>query len=187
MRIIAGAAKGRRLAVPAGSDVRPTADRVKEALFSSLAPQLVGANVLDLFAGSGALGLEAASRGAAAVTLVERDRAALRAIDTNVEAAALKGIRVLAVDAREAVAQPLADAPFDLVLADPPYAFAPEQLDELLTQLAPQLSAGATAVIERDRRSTPPAWPDGFEPDSSRRYGDTILHRARWRPTTVEE
>lgn len=187
MRIIAGAAKGRRLAVPAGSDVRPTADRVKEALFSSLAPQLVGANVLDLFAGSGALGLEASSRGAAAVTLVERDRAALRAINTNVEAAALEGVRVLAVDACEALTRPLADAPFDVVLADPPYAFTPDQLDQLLVQLVPQLSDGATAVIERDRRSAPPAWPDGFEPVSSRRYGDTILHRARWRATTVEE
>ncbi len=178
MRIIAGAAGGRRLVAPKGDEVRPTADRVKEALFSSLQPQLPGAHVLDLFAGSGALGLEALSRGAAAVTLVERGRAAIAAIETNIATVDLPGVELVRADVRSAVGGLLPGAPFDLVLIDPPYALDDAGLATLLQALVGHLAAEATVVVERGSRSAAPEWPPDLLPTEPRRYGDTTLHRA---------
>lgn len=178
MRVVAGAAKGRRLVAPKGEVTRPTADRVKEAWFSSLAPRLPGAHVLDLYAGSGALGLEALSRGAARVTFVERDRRALAALRANVDAVGLPGATVVDRDARAAMAGHLADAPFDVVVADPPYALDEDELEAVLAALVPHLAPGALVTIERGRREPPPAWPAGLGVHDARRYGATTLHRA---------
>lgn len=170
MRIIAGQWRGRRLVVPAGRDVRPTSDRVREALFSILGP-LDGAAVLDLFAGSGALALEALSRGAARATLVERAPAALVAIAANVQALRAdvdlrrRDVRAFVRDASRA------GGPYDLVFLDPPYRDATglgPQLD-----LPPLLATGARVVSESDRRE-PLALP-GLEVADERRYGDTLI------------
>ncbi len=178
MRIIAGAAKGRRLQAPPGEDVRPTADRVREALFSSLQALLPDAHVLDLYAGSGALGLEAASRGAAAVTLVERDARTLRVLRDNVETVASSGVVVIGRPVATALAGELPGAPFDLVVADPPYRTPAAEVDAVLAALLGYLAPGAVVVVERDRRDVAPAWPDGLRPGEPRRYGNTVLHRA---------
>jgi 16S rRNA (guanine966-N2)-methyltransferase len=179
MRIVAGAARGRRLRAPGGPGTRPTADRVKEALFSSLQPLLPSAVVLDLYAGSGALGLEALSRGAARVTFVESDRRALAALRHNIEVVALAGAEVVAGDVERSLATPLPGAPFDLVLLDPPYAVSAERLGKVLARLVPQLASGATVVIERAARDGAPPWPPDLLEPTSRRYGDTAVHRAR--------
>lgn len=178
MRVIAGAAKGRSLRAPAGERTRPTADRVKEAWFSSLQPQLPGAHVLDLFAGSGQLGLEALSRGAASVTFVERDRRALQALRANVAAVDLPGARVVAAEVATALRATLDDAPFDLVVADPPYGMADAELAALLAAARPHLVVGAVVTVERARRSGPVPWPADLGDADTRRYGDTVLHRA---------
>jgi 16S rRNA (guanine966-N2)-methyltransferase len=182
MRIVAGAARGRRLVAPAGAVVRPTADRVKEALFSSLQPMLPGAAVLDVFAGAGGLGLEARSRGAARVTFVEQDRRALTALRANLEQVGLDGCEVVVGDAYRllsAGAGALPGSPFDLVLLDPPYADPAEALDLLLADLLPALAPGATVVLERASRAAGPTWPAGLDAGAPRRYGATTLHRAR--------
>ena len=178
MRIVAGAARGRRLVAPKGEDTRPTADRAKEALFASLQSVLVDARVLDLFAGSGALGLEALSRGAAGVTFVERDRAALQAIATNIAAVGLPGTEVVAQPVARALAQELPGAPFDLVLLDPPYRTPKAEVETVLAALVRHLAPGATVVIERSVRDGAPPWPAELERGDPRRYGDTALHRA---------
>lgn len=187
MRVIAGSAKGRRLVVPAGESVRPTADRVREALFSSLQPILRGARVLDLFAGSGALGIEALSRGAEHATFVEPDRKALEAIKTNLETATLTDRAD--VIAGRAVAHlrtldPGNGTPgrIDLAFLDPPYALGDEELADVLTALQPALAPDATVIVERDSRSDPPRWPAGMEPAEPRAYGSTTLHRAVHHP-----
>ena len=173
-RIIGGVAGGRRLAVPPAG-TRPTSDRVREALFSMLEARdlIAGARVLDLYAGSGALGLEALSRGAASAVLVERDPRACAVLARNVATVGLAGATVR----RGAVATVLAGRPdpMDLVLADPPYA---DPVDPVLGALGPWLADGAVVVLERDRRSPPPAWPDALVPAAPRRYGETSLHVA---------
>jgi 16S rRNA (guanine966-N2)-methyltransferase len=178
MRIVAGAAKGRRLVAPKGTDVRPTSDRVKEALFSSLQPDLPAARVLDLFAGSGALGLEALSRGAASVTFVERARPARDALRRNIEVVGLPGTHVVAGEAGVALRGELPGAPFDLVLLDPPYHHPKAALAALLTDLVPHLAPGARVVLERAARDGTPPWPPTLLPGVPRRYGDTALHVA---------
>lgn len=181
MRIVAGIAKGRRLQAPPGDDVRPTGDRAREALFSSLQPLLVDAHVLDLYAGSGALGLEAASRGAARVVLVERDRRTLAVLRANVAAVGLSGVEVVAGEVAAVLAGgALAAHPFDLVLADPPYATPGAEVDAMLTSVVAHLAPGAEVVVERARREAAPTWPAGFEARDPRRYGAAVLHRARW-------
>lgn len=181
MRVIAGAARGRRLASPKGATTRPTADRVKEAWFSSLAPRLPGAHVLDLFAGSGALGLEALSRGAAQVTFVERDRRALDALRANVATVGLPGAHVVAAEVAAALAGALPGAPFDVVVADPPYATGEVWLGDVLGRLVEHLGVDAVVVLEAARRGPAPAWPPELGADEPRRYGDTVLHRAHLR------
>jgi 16S rRNA (guanine966-N2)-methyltransferase len=182
MRIVAGAAGGRRLVVPKGRSVRPTADRVREALFSSLAPYLPGAAVLDLFAGTGALGLEALSRGADHVTFVERSRPSLQALERNIEVVGLPGTIVVRADVMAAVGGELTGAPFDLVLADPPYDLPGDVLDALLSALPRHLADGAIVVVERDDRADAPTWPRQLIVAEVRRYGGTALHRAEHRP-----
>ena len=173
-RIISGTHGGRRLLVPAGDGTRPTADRAREGLFSSLLSltALDGAVVLDLYAGSGALGLEALSRGAASATLVEDDPAALTALRTNVERLGLAA-HVAATD----VGTFLAGEPagYDLVLADPPYDL---DVAPVLTALVPWLAPDAVVVVERRTRGPGPAWPEGLESVRSRRYGEATLHYA---------
>lgn len=187
MRIVAGAARGRTLVAPKGFDVRPTTDRVKEALFSSLQPLLVGARVLDLYAGSGGLGLEALSRGAASVTFVERAQPAVTALRRNIDMVALPGAEVVVMDATKALRTPLPGAPFDLVLADPPYRLPIAELGAVLEQLVARLAPDATVVLERAARDGTPPWPAALLPGSPRRYGDTALHRAEWRPQSGKE
>ena len=184
-RIIAGKAKGRRLAAPKGSHTRPTTDRTREALFSVLASwfgaadgeadeQLAGVAVLDLFAGSGAVGLEAASRGAGPVVLVEADRATAALIESNAASASLR-VEVRAMKAQTFVASK--GHGFDLVFLDPPYDLPTERVDELLTELAVGVLADrGLAVVERSGRSTPPRFPAHFTETWSREYGETTLY-----------
>lgn len=178
MRVIAGAAGGRPLVTPKGDRTRPTADRVKEAWFSSLQPWLPDAHVLDLFAGSGALGLEALSRGATQVTLVERDRDALAAIAANVATVDLPGATVVEREVAAALAGELPGAPFSVVVADPPYAVDGDELSALLAALVRHLADEAIVTVERDKRDDPPRWPTGLLDVGTRTYGDTVLHRA---------
>jgi 16S rRNA (guanine966-N2)-methyltransferase len=197
-RVIAGEAGGRRLAVPDGRDTRPTSDRAREGLFStivSMLGSLAGARVLDLYAGSGAVGLEALSRGADHVLLVEQGSRATRVIRENIEAIGLPGA-VLAADRVERV---LARGPapaggqdspapaggqdgpeggrYDVVFADPPYALADTAVSQVLSLLADQgwLAPGALVIVERATRSGPVNWPDGFVPDRARRYGEATF------------
>jgi 16S rRNA (guanine966-N2)-methyltransferase len=183
-RIVGGVAKGRRLAVPSRG-TRPTSERAREALFSSLAGlvDLDGARVLDLFAGSGAVGLEALSRGAAEVVLVDSDRTACESVHRNIAAVALPGARVYRRPAAAFLAGGGVDEGFDLVFADPPYAFADDHLAGLLTALVEGdwLAAGAVVVVERSARTAAPRWPEGMEPIKQRRYGEGMLWYGRRR------
>ncbi|MBC3190740.1 16S rRNA (guanine(966)-N(2))-methyltransferase RsmD [Pseudonocardia sp. C8] len=180
-RVIAGRAGGRRLTVPA-SGTRPTSDRVREALFSALDhdPGLDGRAVLDVCAGSGALGLEALSRGAADAVFVESDRRAAGVLRRNVAEVGLGG-RVIAGKAGTVLAGPAPRA-FDVVLVDPPYAVTDDEVAGWLTAAAGNgwLASGAEVVVERARSSGEFGWPGGFAPGRSRRYGDTVLHHARY-------
>jgi 16S rRNA (guanine966-N2)-methyltransferase len=179
-RIVAGQAGGRRLAVPP-SGTRPTSERVREALFNAVdaAVDLRGARVLDLYAGSGALGLEALSRGAGTVTFVESHQAARVVLEGNVAAVGLPGaaVRRGTVSAVLSRRPPL---PYDVVLADPPYALANPELRLVLDALARHgwTHAGSLVIVERARRSGPPDWPPPLVPGKVRRYGDTELHWA---------
>jgi 16S rRNA (guanine966-N2)-methyltransferase len=177
---VAGAAGGRRLAVPPRG-TRPTSERVREALFSALeaSVDLDGARVLDLYAGSGALGLEALSRGAGTVSMVERDRNAVIVLRRNVTTVGLPGADVLP-GAVTTVLGRGCDKPYDLVLADPPYAVDTAELTEMLVALAEHgwVAPGSLVVVERAGRDGAPDWPEGYEPGRSRRYGDTELHWA---------
>ena len=172
---MAGAAGGRQLTVPKRG-TRPTSDRVREALFSAVeaALDLDGARVLDLYAGTGALGLEALSRGAAEAVLVESDAGALTVLRKNVAAVGLPGA-VVRPGRVSAVLAELPAEPFDLVLADPPYALDPSPDLAALAEGA-WLAPGAVVIVERARRSGPPTWPPPLEPGRVRRYGDTELH-----------
>jgi len=177
-RIIAGSARGRRLAVPPGRDTRPTSDRVREALFSRLEHEgrLDGAHVLDLYAGSGALGLEALSRGARTAVLVESDRATAALIRRNVETVALDGATVLAAPVARALAR-RPDSPADLVLADPPYPLGEPDLAAALELLVAGgwLAPSAVVVVERSSRSPEPTWPPALDRVDERTYGETRL------------
>lgn len=181
-RIIAGAAGGRRLTTLPGDTTRPTTDRVRESLFSSLESALGGLGdlrVLDLFAGSGALGLEAASRGAAAVDLVEKDARAATVVQRNAGVVGGRGVKVHRTTAERFVASPPV-APYDLVLLDPPYALPHLALADLLTALrAPGwLADGALVVVERSSRDAF-EWPEGYEAVRDKTYGETRLWYGR--------
>jgi 16S rRNA (guanine966-N2)-methyltransferase len=180
-RIISGSARGRRLAVPP-SGVRPTGDRAREGLFNSLGSllDLPGARVLDLYAGSGALGLEALSRGAAEAVLVENGPTALRVLRANVAAVGLPGARVVAGSVPSVVAGAAFGA-FDLVLADPPYAVGVPQVLGVLQALSDGgwFAAGAVVVVERSSREEPFAWPTPLTGVRDRRYGEALLRYGR--------
>jgi 16S rRNA (guanine966-N2)-methyltransferase len=180
-RLIAGTAGGRRLKVPP-SGVRPTGDRAREGLFNSLGSllDLEDAAVLDLYAGSGALGLEALSRGARSVLLVENGPRVLPVLRANLAAVGLPGGRVAAASVPALVAGPPPE-PFDLVLADPPYATPAEEVRGVLSALAGGgwLVPGAVAVVERSAREDPWEWPTPFTGVRDRRYGEAVLRYGR--------
>jgi 16S rRNA (guanine966-N2)-methyltransferase len=171
-RIIAGTHRGRRLQVPAGTGTRPTADRAREGLFSSLLSlvDLDGAAVLDLYAGSGALGLEALSRGAGTATLVENDPTALRVLRGNVEDLGLPAA-VEDADVRRFLAGSRLTT-YDVVLVDPPYDV---EVAPVLEALLPWVAEDGLVVVERRTRSGAPALPDGLVEERSRRYGEATL------------
>ncbi|MEX5708840.1 16S rRNA (guanine(966)-N(2))-methyltransferase RsmD [Parafrankia sp. FMc6] len=177
-RIVGGHAGGRRLVVPPGGATRPTSERTREGLFNTLATlvDLAGARVADLYAGSGAVGFEALSRGAVHALLVDRDATAVRTLRRNAEALGLAGAEVV----RSAVERVLAATPaeaYDVVFLDPPYALPGAELDGVLGQLVGGgwLAPGAVCVVERAYRSGPVTWPDGLIALRERRYGEGVL------------
>jgi 16S rRNA (guanine966-N2)-methyltransferase len=195
-RVIAGEAGGRRLAVPAGRDTRPTSDRAREGLFATLTSMvgsLAGARVLDLYAGSGAVGLEALSRGAGHVLLVEAGARAGRVIRENIAAIGLPGAEVITDRVERVLARgPATDGGrYDIVFADPPYALADREVSVMLSLLArgddpprpPRegmaggswLAPGALVIVERATRSGPVRWPEGFVAGRARRYGEATF------------
>jgi 16S rRNA (guanine966-N2)-methyltransferase len=181
MRITGGVWRSRSLRAPRGTATRPTSDRVREALFSILASEgLVGGGasprVLDLYAGTGALALEALSRGAAGAVLVEQGKDALAAIRDNVRAlGAERSARVVASRVEAALARSFKDAEFDLVFCDPPYADVRRPgFDDVLAGVARVLAPGGALVLEHASSDPPPAVP-GLSLERSRTYGDTAL------------
>ncbi|MER7538184.1 16S rRNA (guanine(966)-N(2))-methyltransferase RsmD [Streptomyces sp. NPDC097704] len=175
-RVIAGSAGGRRLAVPPGNGTRPTSDRAREGLFSTWESfqGLAGARVADLYAGSGAVGLEALSRGAAHALLVEADPRAAKTIRDNVRSIGLPGAELRTGRAEQIVTGPAPADPYDLVFLDPPYAVSDDDLREILLTLRAGgwLSEDALVTVERSTRGGEFGWPEGFEPLRSRRYGE---------------
>ncbi|MBA5223220.1 16S rRNA (guanine(966)-N(2))-methyltransferase RsmD [Streptomyces jietaisiensis] len=177
-RVIAGRAKGRRLSVPPGNGTRPTSDRAREGLFSTwqslLGGPLDGERVLDLYAGSGAVGLEALSRGAGHVLLVEADARAARTVRENARALGLPGAEVRAGKAEQTVRTAPPSDPYDLVFLDPPYAVRDDALREILLTLRTGgwLAPEALVTVERGTRGGEFRWPDGFDALRSRRYGE---------------
>lgn len=178
-RIIAGSAGGRRIATPSGAGTRPTSDRVREAIFSRLdhLDVLEGAHVLDLYAGSGALGLEALSRGAVSATLVEHDRAAAQVITRNARDLGLGGAVVRRDTVLRHVSAPRVGGAVGVVLVDPPYAVPEEEVTAVLGALLEHdhLTDDAVLVVERSSRSPEPTWPAGIEPLADKRYGETTV------------
>jgi 16S rRNA (guanine966-N2)-methyltransferase len=177
MRVIAGSAKGTRLGpVPPG--VRPVADRAREGLFSSLAADVPGARVLDLFAGTGALGIEALSRGADRAVFVERSRGAVRTLRDNLDRTALTGrARVVAGEAIGFLGSgDASDGPFDLILADPPYDAPPTTIDRMLTGVSNGwLAPGGIVALTRARRDSTPVIPVHWLVAKRLQYGDTAV------------
>jgi 16S rRNA (guanine966-N2)-methyltransferase len=188
-RIIAGSRRGRRLQTPPGDATRPTTDRVREALFSALASwsgtaaapveeSLAGLGFLDLYAGSGAVGLEAASRGAGPVLLVESDARTAATARRNVGDLALPAsVRSSTV---ETLARSAADRAYDVVFADPPYALGEDRLDAVVGDLLGHgwVASDGLLVLERSSRTTAPTWPDAVGDSWTRAYGETVLHFA---------
>jgi 16S rRNA (guanine966-N2)-methyltransferase len=178
-RIIAGFAGSLVLSVPK-TGTRPTSDRVREAIFSALEARdaVEGARVADLFAGTGALGLEAVSRGAASAVLVEKASSAVQACRANA-AKVLKGAAtgVTVEVAGQGVLQFLLSsaAGWDVVFLDPPYGFGEAELGQILDALVPRLNPEAIVMVERSSRDPQPAWPSGIDLDRRKDYGDTTL------------
>ncbi|MFD1814382.1 16S rRNA (guanine(966)-N(2))-methyltransferase RsmD [Rhodococcus gannanensis] len=179
-RIVAGAAGGRRLRVPPAG-TRPTSERVREALFSALSARmdLDGARVLDLYAGSGALGLEALSRGAGYVLLVESNARAAAVVRENIAVVGLPGAVVQTAPVAAVVAG-TADGEYDIVMLDPPYALDSAELGSVLADLTTKgwIGEGSLVVVERGTRSPDTVWPEGFDVERVRKYGDTRVEIA---------
>lgn len=173
-RVIGGMAGGRRIAVPP-TGTRPTSDRVREALFSILESRGVveDADVLDLYAGSGALGIEALSRGAMTAVLVDHDPRACAIIKSNVGVAGVSGALVRRSGAVAYLKR--TPGPVDLVFVDPPYG---DSVDGVVALLERWTNRGGLVVVERDTRSAAPTWPEDFEVEQPRDYGETTLHLA---------
>ena len=196
-RIISGAAGGVRLVSVPGDNTRPTTGRVKESLFSKLESYDIirGARVLDAFGGSGALGCEALSRGAASVTLLDTYPKAVAVIRKNVAAVEKAMSRTGSSGATGSAARvqqsqaltyvKSASGPWDLVFVDPPYAMPNEQVSELLEALTPKLAEGAVVVVERSSRDAEPVWGEGLYCFSTRQHGETVLYYVE--PDEVEE
>ncbi|MBK9697100.1 MAG: 16S rRNA (guanine(966)-N(2))-methyltransferase RsmD [Propionibacteriaceae bacterium] len=192
-RIIAGARKGHRLKMPGHQETRPTSDRVREAVFSLIADwagtagqpaatTLAGLGFLDLYAGSGAVGLEAASRGAAPVVAVESDRATAEVARRNVAATQLDVTvisRTVAAFLATGPTSPTRDG-YDVVWADPPYALATDRVEGVLTTLVAEgwVAPRGLVIVERSSRDRAPQWPEGLQESWERRYGETILYFA---------
>lgn len=193
-RIIAGSRRGRRLSTPPGDRTRPTTDRVREALFAAIASwagsagsvadqQLAGLTFLDLYAGSGAVGLEAASRGATAVLLVESDRRTARIIGENarelglVEAGGSTAVRVRTGRVEDVIASPPVSE-YDIIFLDPPYELSSDRLSEQLSTLLEKgwLTDDALVVVERSARTEELTWPDDPADVWSKSYGETVLY-----------
>ncbi len=181
-RIVGGEARGRRLAVPPRG-TRPTSDRAREGLFNALRAemQLVGARVLDLYAGSGAVGLEALSRGAAVVVFVESERKAATVLQDNVRAVGLPGATVHRCSVDTYLAALGAEDPFDVVFADPPYAVTDAVIATVLERLSENgwVSSGGVVVLERSCRGPEPQWPAEIKAIKQRRYGEGCLWYGR--------
>jgi len=196
-RIIGGSAGGRRINTPRGVSTRPTSDRVREALFSAVEAwcgSLSGLRVLDLYAGSGAVGLEARSRGAGVVTLVEHDRRTAALITENVRTLGFTQRIEVVVGAVAATLARAPRTPYDLVFLDPPYALPAEDVDRDLAALVAHgwLVPSALVVLERGSRGSDPTWPEGLVADRDKKYGETVLwygHAARTEqnPTPTSE
>lgn len=191
-RIIAGTLGGRRLATPRGDATRPTTDRVREAVFSRIESlmDLASARVLDLYAGSGALGLEALSRGAGSLLLVESDRRTARVIETNIAELGVSGAARVRAEPVDRVLEGGPGGPaYDLVLLDPPYPLGEEELTGNLHRLLTHgwLSAEALVLIERSVRSPQPTLPPGLAALKPRTYGETVVHYAEPEPESGPE
>jgi 16S rRNA (guanine966-N2)-methyltransferase len=183
-RVIAGTAGGRRLAVPPGRDTRPTSDRAREGLFGTvlaLLGPLDGLRVADLYAGSGAVGLEALSRGAAHALLVESHPRALDVIRRNAASLALPGARPQGGKVERLVERPPEGGPYDLIFADPPYAMADAAVTGLLEALREHgwTAPGTLVVVERAARGAAQRWPEGYAAERDRRYGEAIFWYGR--------
>ncbi|MGW7441001.1 16S rRNA (guanine(966)-N(2))-methyltransferase RsmD [Streptomyces sp. NPDC054849] len=189
-RVIAGSAGGRRLAVPPGTGTRPTSDRMREGLFSTWESLhgVEGARVLDLYGGSGAVGLEALSRGASHALLVEADAKAAKAIRDNIRTLGLPGAEFRAGKAEQVVAARAGADPYDIVFLDPPYAVDSGDLREILLTLRSNgwLTDDALVTVERSTRSGAFPWPEGFEPLRSRKYGEGTLWYGRATSTSED-
>jgi 16S rRNA (guanine966-N2)-methyltransferase len=188
-RIIGGRAGGRRITAPRGVSTRPTTDRVREALFGAIESwcgSLAGLRFLDLYAGSGAVGLEAWSRGAGVVTLVEHDRRTAAMIAANARDLGFAKAHVVTGAVAGVLGRPPA-APYDIAFLDPPYASPDTELAADLASLVGQgwLVPGAMVVVERASRGAEPAWPDGLDGSRQKKYGETVLwyvHAAQSQP-----
>lgn len=185
MRIVAGSLRGRRIAAPQGETTRPTTDRVRESLFSSLVslagPDLGGGPVLDAFAGSGALGLEALSRGAGPLTLVEKDRRAVSTLRENVRALGVESHCTVRHADVFALAERYPGPAFSLILLDPPYTLDPARVARVLAQLGDGERVQTDALVTWEHAADATvSWPDGFVPVSSKRYGTTAIDIARY-------
>jgi 16S rRNA (guanine966-N2)-methyltransferase len=183
MRIIAGSAKGRKLTSPEGTSARPTSDRAREALFSSLESEygdLRGLRFLDLFAGSGAVSAEAISRGAKSCIAVESDRDALLIARENIEIS--KSLsdadEVLLIESDVASYVTRKSNPFDVIFIDPPYSYHDDELQRILIQMERSgfIVSGTLVVIERSSRSPSFPWPDGMHEVKVRRYGNAAIY-----------
>lgn len=186
-RIIAGTVGGRRIETPRGEATRPTTDRVREALFSRLGSllDLEGTRVLDLYAGSGALGLEALSRGAAALCAVESDRGTARLLTRNARTLGLADrVTVLTDRVERVLDRGPGGAAYDLALLDPPYPLGQAAVEQVLLSLTDRgwLAGAALVVVERSTRSPAPGWPARLRPLEARRYGETTVHLAELDP-----
>lgn len=186
MRVIAGRLKGRRIAAPAGRDTRPTSDRVREAIFStvySLIGDIDGVAAADLYAGSGALGIEALSRGASSCAFVESDRTAVSVLRRNLDDLGLAqdAARVVHADVNRIGSLPQGIGPLALLLADPPYRIDAAAFSQVLEALAARdaFELGALVVYEH-AAGTEAQWPSGFRAGPTRRYGDTAVSFATY-------
>lgn len=174
-RIIAGEFRGRRLSVPADT-TRPTSDRVREAVFSMLGSRmdLSDVRVLDLYAGTGALGIEAVSRGAASAVLVESDRRAAGVLRDNIAVCgAGTRVRIVNRSVESFVAAPSAE--FDLIFLDPPYEVPTATVDAVIAGCAGMLAEGGWVVVERGRRGDDITWPAGLDEVATKKYGDSVV------------